>query len=166
MNDNYQQTLKQAKEMLNSGRYDGTTIKTLFPELIAHRDYSMKAMAIKALKAPDAQSCLESWGVKPQEVIDWLENIETGCIQEWTKEDEEMLEDVRFSFEKNNQRMTPGLVEEYQKFFDKVRQLKPIRTWTDKDKTTLSNLIWVLKNNNTSNEYVEWLTSLENKINL
>lgn len=36
-------------------------------------DEKMRAMAIKAVYAPEAQSCIKSWGINPDDVIAWLE---------------------------------------------------------------------------------------------
>ena len=46
----------------------------IFPELKEHiEDEKMVDMAIKAVRAPEAQSCIKSWGVEPDDVIAWLE---------------------------------------------------------------------------------------------
>lgn len=44
--------------------------EAFFPELY---DEKMRAMAIKAVYAPEAQSCIKSWGINPDDVIAWLE---------------------------------------------------------------------------------------------
>lgn len=48
-------------------------MKKEFPELVESRDELMRKMAIKAVYAPEAQSCIKSWGVSPDDVIAWLE---------------------------------------------------------------------------------------------
>ena len=46
----------------------------IFPELKEQiEDEKMVDMAIKAVRAPEAQSCIKSWGVEPDDVIAWLE---------------------------------------------------------------------------------------------
>lgn len=49
-------------------------LEHIFPELKEiGEDKKMKEMAIKAVHSPEAQSCLKSWGVNPDDVISWLE---------------------------------------------------------------------------------------------
>ena len=45
--------------------------------------------------------------------------------QEWTEEDEVILKDIKFNFEYNKENMTPALQEEYDKFFAKIKSLRP-----------------------------------------
>ena len=48
-------------------------LEECFPELKESEDEVMRAMAIKAVHAPEAQSCIKSWGINPDDVIAWLE---------------------------------------------------------------------------------------------
>ena len=48
-------------------------LQTLIPELNESEDERMRAMAIKAVYASEAQSCIKSWGINPDDVIAWLE---------------------------------------------------------------------------------------------
>ena len=48
-------------------------IERMFPELIENEDEVMRAMAIKAVYAPETQSCIKSWGINPDDVVAWLE---------------------------------------------------------------------------------------------
>ena len=48
-------------------------MEDMFPELKDSEDERMRAMAIKAVHAPEAQSCIKSWGINPDDVIAWLE---------------------------------------------------------------------------------------------
>lgn len=73
----YDEALERARK-INSG--DGidtsngwSTCETIFPELKESEDERMRAMAIKAVYAPEAQSCIKSWGINPDDVIAWLE---------------------------------------------------------------------------------------------
>lgn len=49
-------------------------IEYIFPELkeSAYNDV-MREMAIRAVHAPEAKSCIKSWGIEPDDVIAWLE---------------------------------------------------------------------------------------------
>lgn len=47
-------------------------VQDFFPELAESEDEKMRAMAIKAVYAPEAQSCIKSWGINPDDVIAWL----------------------------------------------------------------------------------------------
>ena len=48
-------------------------LEECFPILKESEDDVMRAMAIKAVHAPEAQSCIKSWGINPDDVIAWLE---------------------------------------------------------------------------------------------
>ena len=48
-------------------------LEECFPVLKESEDEVMRAMAIKAVHAPEAQSCIKSWGINPDDVIAWLE---------------------------------------------------------------------------------------------
>ena len=85
----YKDALEKAKEVYN--RKDATDggkliLESMFPELKENEDEKMREMAIKAVYAPEAQSCIKSWGVNPDDVIAWLEKqgklqVKTGL--EW-----------------------------------------------------------------------------------
>lgn len=47
----------------------------------------------------------------------------------WSEEDENMLEDIRFNYEFNKSGMTEGLIEQYNKWFEKIKSLKPQSHW-------------------------------------
>lgn len=73
----YKEALERAKlsrlQLLDIGE-EATKIEHIFPELkeSAYND-TMKEMAIKAIYSPEAQSCIKSWGINPDDVIAWLE---------------------------------------------------------------------------------------------
>lgn len=72
----YKDALEKAKEVYN--RKDATDggkliLESMFPELKGSEDEKMREMAIKAVYAPEAQSCIKSWGINPDDVIAWLE---------------------------------------------------------------------------------------------
>ena len=72
----YKDALEKAKEVYN--RKDATDggkliLESMFPELKESEDEKMREMAIKAVYAPEAQSCIKSWGINPDDVIAWLE---------------------------------------------------------------------------------------------
>ena len=72
----YKDALEKAKEVYN--RKDATDggkliLESMFPELKESEDEKMREMAIKAIYAPEAQSCIKSWGINPDDVIAWLE---------------------------------------------------------------------------------------------
>ncbi len=66
--------------------------------------------------------------------------------QEWTEEDEKILEDIKFNFTYNKEKMTDALIAQYNHFFDKIKSLKPQpkQEWSQDDerlrKTTISFL--------------------------
>ena len=72
----YKDALEKAKEVYN--RKDATDggkliLESMFHELKESEDEKMREMAIKAIYAPEAQSCIKSWGINPDDVIAWLE---------------------------------------------------------------------------------------------
>jgi len=62
---------------LNTVKKSGTIftddVRKILPELIESEDDVMRKMAIKAVHAPETQSCIKSWGINPDDVISWLE---------------------------------------------------------------------------------------------
>jgi len=66
----YKEALERAKK--------GECLENIFPELKESEDEKMREMAIKAVYAPEAQSCIKSWGINPDDVIAWLEK---QCVQ-------------------------------------------------------------------------------------
>lgn len=65
-------------------------LETLIPELKKDDDV-MKRMAIKAVLAPEAQSCIKSWGINPKDVIAWLEK-QGHDGKKWMYEDDYIKE--------------------------------------------------------------------------
>ena len=74
----YDEALSRVKNIM-AGEYETTFVysptlfEEIFPELKEGEDEKMRAMAIKAVYAPEAQSCIKSWGINPDDVIAWLE---------------------------------------------------------------------------------------------
>ena len=63
------------KQMVADGQVAQDVVEKYFPELKEeYREDKMREMAIKAVHAPEAQSCIKSWGVEPDDVISWLED--------------------------------------------------------------------------------------------
>ena len=70
----YDEAIERAKESFSYPSYPGfMRVDIIFPELKESEDEKMRAMAIKAVHAPEAQSCIKSWGINPDDVIAWLE---------------------------------------------------------------------------------------------
>ena len=77
----YKEALERAKKChKDMSKLDGVTanmakdfFEETFPELKESEDEKMREMAIKAVYAPEAQSCIKSWGINPDDVIAWLE---------------------------------------------------------------------------------------------
>jgi hypothetical protein len=69
----YKEALEIAKSKIKNDKdnvlYEDD-IMEIFPTL---KDDRMREMAIKAVHAPEAQSCIKSWGINPEDVIAWLE---------------------------------------------------------------------------------------------
>ena len=65
---------------------------------------------------------------------------------EWSEEDEEMLEDIKFSFTYNKGEMTDALIAQYNRFFDKIKSLKPRlkQEWSEEDKRKLNRIYEIL----------------------
>lgn len=63
---------KKYKEALERAKKN-ECLENIFPELKESEDEKMREMAIKAIYASEAQSCIKSWGVNPDDVIAWLE---------------------------------------------------------------------------------------------
>ena len=107
----YKEALERAREKRDEyKRLDGeesfvpSDIEYIFPELKESEDEKMRAMAIKAVYAPEAQSCIRSCGIDPDYVIAWLEK--QG--QTFTKKDvdDAYLKgvcDARHEFEKQSE---------------------------------------------------------------
>ena len=82
----YDETISKLQSLINNANKQGHIIirveelENTFPEL---KDERMREMAIKAIHAPQAQSCIKSWGINPDDVIAWLEKIGTS----YTKRD-------------------------------------------------------------------------------
>lgn len=57
------------------------------PELRKSENERMAEMAIKAVRSPQAKSCIKSWGVDPDDVIAWLEKQKS----DWSDEDKELM---------------------------------------------------------------------------
>lgn len=79
--------------------------------------------------------------------IAWLKSLsERFNLQpknEWGEEDEEMLEDIKFNFVYNKEKMTDALIAQYNRFFDKIKSLKPQprQEWSDEDEKMLRTII-------------------------
>ena len=83
----YDEALKRARDVYTyycDDREQLRKIESIFPELKESEDERMRAMAIKAVHAPEAQSCIKSWGINPDDVIAWLEKqtniIPNECV--------------------------------------------------------------------------------------
>ena len=106
----YKDALEKAKEVYN--RKDATDgdkliLESMFPELKESEDEKMREMAIKAVYAPEAQSCIKSWGVNPDDVIAWLKNhsdtydytrVDLSKFDDRIQEFSDMLEDKPKSY--------------------------------------------------------------------
>ena len=79
----YKEALERAKK--------GECLENIFPELKESEDDKMRAMVIKAVYAPEAQSCIKSWGVNPDDVIAWLEKH--GDTYDYTRVDLSKFDD-------------------------------------------------------------------------
>ena len=70
-------TREEAIEIVKTQYSHDSVMKTalgmLIPELQESKDERMAEMAIKAVRSPQAQSCIKSWRVDPDDVIAWLE---------------------------------------------------------------------------------------------
>ena len=87
-----------------------------FPELKESEDERMREMAIKAVYSPQAQSCIESWGVNPDDVIAWLErqgeqksNLPIDDV--WVLDYDELIKLPKEEFEKQGEQKTANKVE-------------------------------------------------------
>ena len=133
---------------------------------------------------------LEVCGLLSNQEIIWIKNKFKSLKervqpkQGWNEEDEEMLEDVKFNFEYNKGEMTDAMIAQYNRFFDKIKSLKPQAkpVWSAEDEKKRTLLIDILTVNhpndyfkvnpvNTLNmeamhteELVSWLESLKQKI--
>ena len=102
----------------------------LIPELRESEDEKMRKMAIKAVKSPEAQSCIKSWGVNPDDVIAWLEKQKKQKPAEWSEEDEKMREhlisDLReFRYCETDEE----LIEDYEDEIQWLQSLRPQPHW-------------------------------------
>ena len=72
----YDETISKLQSLINNANKQGYIIirveelENTFQEL---KDERMREMAIKAVYTPQAQSCIKSWGLNPNDVITWLE---------------------------------------------------------------------------------------------
>ena len=69
----YDEAYARMSRAYNDNRCTIGFINEIFPELKESKDERMREMAIKAVHAPEAQSCIKSWGINPDDVITWLE---------------------------------------------------------------------------------------------
>lgn len=72
---------KEAIDIVRNNWPDGRhqlseALETLIPELKKSKYEMMREMAIKAVHAPQAQDCIRTWGVNPEDVIAWLEKLD------------------------------------------------------------------------------------------
>ena len=65
--------LRAQKHLLCANHGVDGIIEDIFPELAQSKDEKMFDMCMKALDAPDARSCIKSWGINPDDVKNWLE---------------------------------------------------------------------------------------------
>jgi hypothetical protein len=107
-------------------------------ELKQNPEWSEKDDKIKDLiiKASD-DGCLYGY-VDSEHLLDWLNSIKDRVIpqpkQEWSEEDDIMVESIRNSFGLHCGQMTEALRERYDKFFNKVKSLRPQKHWKPSDK--------------------------------
>ena len=85
----YRDNAKAVEEYAAAARYEN-----IFPQLRESEDERMAEMAIKAVLSPEAQSCIKSWGVSPDDVIAWLEKQKEQKPAEWSEEDEKAIEEI------------------------------------------------------------------------
>lgn len=81
--DDYTQALEKALSFMKGYERREISIEEfseIFPEFKESEDEKMRAMAIKAVYAPEAQSCIKSWGINPDDVIAWLEKQQKPVI--------------------------------------------------------------------------------------
>ncbi len=89
-------------------------VQDFFPELKESEDEKMRAMAIKAVYAPEAQSCIKSWGINPDDVIAWLEKQGDANKEYWTgyREGKQEILDKYAELEKQDEQKPYGQREE------------------------------------------------------
>ncbi len=86
----------------------------------------------------------------------------------WSKEDEEMLEDIRFNFTYNKEKMTDALITQYDRFFDKIKSLKPQpkQEWGEEDENyrlDVNSAIDDYFSEDYADELRAWLKSLKER---
>jgi predicted AAA+ superfamily ATPase len=87
----YDEAIDKLQSLITNANKQGHIIiriedlENSFPELKESEDDRMREMAIKAVYAPQAQSCIKSWGINPDDVIAWLEK--QGKKSVWTDND-------------------------------------------------------------------------------
>ena len=89
-----------------------------------------RTMAFTLMRDVDQMSYVSKEG--KNERIGWLNSLDEKFASRessWSEEDDSMVEDVRNSFEFHCDEMTEALQEQYNKFFDKVKSLKPQKQW-------------------------------------
>ena len=131
----YKEALAAIQELYNSMKYMSstdalhttTTLEKAFPELKESEDERIKKVVTLIIKGIRA-NVFEYKGISKEDVITWLEK-QGEQNPTWSKEDEEILEDIRFNYEFNKSGMTEGLIEQYNKWFEKIKSLKPQPQW-------------------------------------
>ena len=121
---NYEEKLRLAKEALESESYDKDTIEYIFPELKESEDEIMIKMAIKAVNSPEAQSCIKSWGVNPNDVIAWLEK--QGESKNIDSDDLATLETWEYAIKENKEKwqLSDWFVEATLLLIQKVKRIE------------------------------------------
>lgn len=74
----------------------------------------------------------------------WLKSIKNRVQpkQEWSEEDETCLEEVKQNFRINKDNMTPSLIEQYERFFTKIKSLRPQKQWKPSNEQ-MHYLFWI-----------------------
>ena len=116
----------------------------------SEEDEEMLETAISSINQESVMEGLKSSGISysidssarlMKNLIDWLKSLKDRVQpkQEWSEEDEEMLEDVKFNFQYNKGEMTDAMIAQYNRFFNKIKSLKPQskQEWSKKDEEML-----------------------------
>ena len=107
--------------------------------------YSFYGSLVSFSEDKDLIDFLHTCFYTQEECEEWIRNHNK---QEWSEEDEEMLEDVRDNFEFNKGVMTDALIAQYDRFFDKIKYLQPQskQEWSEEDENTIDEAVEKLEN--------------------
>ena len=156
----YEAALEKAEKLINFYSrpeykeilfYAKSDLMDMFPEIELSEDEKMIDMAIRAVHAPEAQSCIRSWNVDPEDVIAWLEKQRHTKKIEWSEVDDENLKTVIQHVCEFQKIVNPANETGESDLTDWLKSIK--NKFEDKETATSSKSMIVVTNKKTENYF-------------